>query len=297
MSLQTLPRLRSPGAELLLLLVAIFWGTSYGLTQSALALTSVLMFIAIRFLLTHLLLLPVMVHEFSQGKNRDWRSALPTGLILLIIFSCEVLGVAHTSAANAAFLISLNVLMTPFMEMAVHRKPLDSQMLLLAVLSATGVYALTRKNGITWQLNAGDLLILAAAAMRALMVTMTKRLTAGKQLSMLSLTAIQSLIVGGGALIIAMFTAPLTLPVSQTFWLIVMYLVVFCTLFAFFAQNLAVQQTSATRVALLMGSEPLFGALFAVVWMHEHLTLMQAFGGLLILVSTAVSLLPKRTLT
>ncbi len=36
-------------SELLLLLVAIFWGTSYGLTKNALLFSSVLMFITIRF--------------------------------------------------------------------------------------------------------------------------------------------------------------------------------------------------------------------------------------------------------
>ena len=47
--------------------------------------------------------------------------------------------------------------------------------------------------------------------------------------------------------------------------------------------------TSATRVALLMGAEPLFGALFASVWLDERLGLWGWLGGLLIVVASLVS--------
>ncbi|RUM48809.1 MAG: EamA/RhaT family transporter, partial [Marinomonas sp.] len=49
--------------------------------------------------------------------------------------------------------------------------------------------------------------------------------------------------------------------------------------------NLAISRTSPTRVALLMGSEPLFGALFAMFWLGESLSLIQWFGALLIIAS------------
>ncbi|POF53494.1 DMT family transporter, partial [Vibrio vulnificus] len=65
--------------------------------------------------------------------------------------------------------------------------------------------------------------------------------------------------------------------------------VLFCTLFAFYVQNYAVRRTSPTRVSLLMGSEPLFGAIFAMVWLQESLTSLQLLGGALILFSVIVT--------
>ncbi|WP_419835010.1 EamA family transporter [Endozoicomonas atrinae] len=73
------------------------------------------------------------------------------------------------------------------------------------------------------------------------------------------------------------------------FWLITLYLVLFCTIFAFFAQNYGVRQTSPSRVALLMGTEPAFGAAFAMLWLGEHLTGLQILGGLLIVVCATYS--------
>ncbi|MBN0989847.1 DMT family transporter [Amphritea pacifica] len=286
-----------PATEAMLLLVAIFWGTSYGMTKSALLFTSVFMFLAIRFLMTFALLLIPTIQDFRASKNKDWQVALPTGLILLAIFCCEVLGVSQTTATNAAFLISLSIVLTALVEVLVNRQRLNLKLLALACASVIGVGMLTFDGTIQLSLNTGDRLILLAALLRALMVTTTKRFTEGKQVTTLSLTALQSLVVGTGALIMVLFQhitqETVTLPMSTSFWMITLYLVICCTLFAFFAQNYAVRRTSPTRVSLLMGSEPLFGALFATIWLGESLTLVQYLGGAIILSAVTVASLSK----
>lgn len=282
------PSTKLPLTEGLLLLVALFWGTSYGLTKSALVFTSVLLFIAIRFSVTFLCLLPFTVRDFRRGLNQDWLTALPTGLILAAIFLCEVLGVSQTSASNAAFLISLSVIMTAFAELAINRKRISSLLLGLTLCSVVGVLLLTSNRELNLALNTGDYLILAAAFLRALMVTSTKRFTEGKQITTTTLTALQSFVVASCAMITTIIYLPasaITLPSELEFWLTLGYLVLFCTLFAFFVQNYAVRRTSPTHVALLMGSEPLFGALFAIVWLQESLTALQFIGGGLIFLS------------
>lgn len=274
--------------ELLLLLVALFWGTSYGLTKSALLYTSVLVFIAIRFLSTHLVLLHVTLKDFKAGRNKDWAIALPTGFLLLGIFCCEVYGVSMTSAANAAFLISLSIIITAGLEGILSKQKVDKRLYFLALMSLMGVIALTYKGGLNITMNEGDWLILGAALLRGLMVILTKVLCQNKAITNLSLTSIQSLIVGFGALVLAFISLPIEqiqLPKEASFWAISVYLVLFCTLFAFFIQNYAVRRISATKVSLLMGSEPLFGALFAIIFLGEGFTWIQAIGGVLIFIS------------
>jgi drug/metabolite transporter (DMT)-like permease len=281
-----------PTTELLLLLVALFWGTSYGITKSALGFASVFLFLSIRFLSTFVLLLYPTVRAFRAHKNADWLVSLPTGLILFIIFSCEVAGVAMTTATNAVFLISLSAIMTVFIDILVNRSPLDRRLLVLASVSVLGVYLLIADNSLALNWNLGDGLILLAALFRALMVTLTKRLTQGKRLTTTSLTALQSLVVGLGSLIVLLTqgeSAMGQIPTEPVFWWLMAYLVLFCTLFAFFVQNYAVRQTSPARVAILMGSEPLFGAVFAMAWLGEVLTGLQALGALLILVSVILA--------
>ncbi|NRF13206.1 DMT family transporter [Vibrio coralliilyticus] len=283
---------RFPVTESLLLLVAIFWGTSYGLTKSALAYTSVLVFISIRFSITFLCLLPVVTRDFRRGLNKDWKIAIPTGFILSAIFFCEVFGVSQTSASNAAFLISLSVILTAFAELLINKKKVSNTLWGLTACSVAGILLLTSEESVEFSLNSGDYFILTAALLRALMVTMTKRFTEGKVITTSTLTSLQSLVVALVAIVCAVTylpTSEFVVPASWEFWLTVIYLVLFCTLFAFYVQNYAVRRTSPTRVSLLMGSEPLFGALFAMAWLQESFTTMQVIGGALILFSVVVT--------
>lgn len=292
-----LTKYKFPFIEMLLLLVAIFWGTSYGLTKEALAYSSVLLFIALRFSITFLCLLPFVIGDMRSGLNKDWLHVLPTGGVLSAIFICEVYGVSNTSAANAAFLISLFVIFTTLMEVVINKNRIPKHLIILAICSVSGVFLLTSSQQFTLSLNLGDYLVLAAALLRAIMVTVTKRSTQGSDITTATITAIQSLIVAIVSIILLLSTSSLselTLPTSKNFWFIMTYLVLFCTLFAFFVQNYAVRKTSPTRVSLLMGSEPLFGAIFAMLWLGESLTLLQMFGGSLILGSVVITSLSTR---
>ncbi|MGJ8647036.1 MAG: DMT family transporter [Marinomonas colpomeniae] len=294
---------RLPIAELSLLLTAIFWGTSYGITKEALIYTSVLAFIVIRFSLTSLLLLPNYWRDARKGLTKDWKYALPTGVILLCIFLAETYGIFHTTASKAAFLISLCVLMTPFVEAITTKQWPPKSIIGFALLSVVGVLLLTQKElgGSSLipalKLNLGDYCILLAALLRACMVVSTQVLLKGKRLSALNITSIQANVVSVGALVIFLMSdikMSDLVPMEWHFWSLAFYLVIFCTIFALFAQNYGVKHTTSSRVALLTGSEPAFGALFAFVWLGESLTVIQMIGGICILLATLMATMQGR---
>jgi len=269
-------------ADAMLLAVAIIWGSSYAVAKQALWFYPVLGFLAIRFGLTFILLLSQLRGE----GRRAIRPGLPLGLVMLGIFLCETWGVMLTSASNAAFLISLCVVFTPFVEWAMLRQRPSNRLFAACVLSLAGVWLLT--GGMAMSLNLGDGLMLAAAVLRAVLVCLTRRLTADMQVPPLALTAVQSGVVASGCLLLGVSLPgglP-ALPQSPAFWAATLYLVGFATLFALYVQNLALGRTSATRVSLLMGSEPLFGALIAGFWLGERLGLQGWIGGLLIMIAT-----------
>ncbi|WP_020558293.1 DMT family transporter [Thiofilum flexile] len=285
-------------ANIVLLLVAIFWGTSYGIAKESIAYYSVMGFLAIRFILTFFILLPFILKSKKQERYLAINIGSKLGLILLLIFICETYGVFYTTASNAAFLISLFIIFTPVMEWFLMRKKPNKKLFLASGFSVVGVFLLTYKG--TWSFNVGDILIIVAAILRALMVCATKILTKNQYVSALNLTAIQSGVVGLGSLFIAIIFNPYLfnhLPNASVFWLNTLYLVLFCTIFAFFAQNWAVQYTSPTHTALLMGTEPLFGALFAALWLHEQLGLLAWVGGLIIVLTCIWLVGSSKTIT
>jgi drug/metabolite transporter (DMT)-like permease len=282
-------------AELMLLCVAIVWGTSYGVAKGAVLLYPVLGFLAVRFLVTFAMLLPALLRAGARQARETFVIGLPLGLVLLAIFVCETFGVARTRASNAAFLISLCVVMTPFAEWALLRVRPAPADLAATVVSLLGAWLLT--TGFELSFNSGDALILAAAVLRALMVVLTKKRTEGKRIDSLSLTAVQTGTVGVGCLLLAVLAMPgglPPLPADPHFWAATLYLVVFCTIFAFFVQNYAVRRSSPTRVALLMGMEPVFGALFAAFWLSEALPPTVWAGGMLIVAAPLWTTLRRR---
>ncbi|MBK1684407.1 DMT family transporter [Rhodoferax fermentans] len=272
-------------SDLTLLVVAMVWGTSYGVAKGALAFYPVLGFLALRFGLTFVLLLSSLLRASAQQRRDAWRSGLPLGGWLLAIFLCETFGVAHTQASNAALLISLCVVMTPFAQWWLLGQRPAPALFGFAAVSLLGAALLS--GGLTGGLAWGDGLMLGAAVLRAILVCQTSRLTRQSSATSLQLTAVQSGVICLGCLLLALLTRgglP-DLPSQMVFWQGTLYLVLGCTVFAFFAQNWALKHSAPSRVALLTSSEPAFGALFAVWWLGESLSPLGWLGAALIVLA------------
>ncbi|WP_198408738.1 DMT family transporter [Sodalis glossinidius] len=203
---------------------------------------------------------------------------------------------AIISAGNAAFLISMFVIFTPLVEWLVCRGRLDRRLLLSALLSLLGVYWLC--GGRALHLGRGDGLVTAVALLRACLVCYTRRLTAHRPVPALALNAVQTgmVAVGGWLLLLVTFRSPPPLPASWSFWGITLYLALFATLFAFFAQNYAAGRTSPSRLSLLLGTEPFFGSLLAALLLNEHLTTSGWIGGGCIFSSLLMVLTRRRAM-
>jgi len=132
--------------------------------------------------------------------------------------------------------------------------------------------------------NAGDLLMLAAAGVRAGHVTLLGSMTRGKPYSSVTVTLIQSVVCA----VLGMAVDPAgmlqALPVfGPADWAGVLYLGLACSLFAFLAQLWAVRHTSASRASLLMGTEPVWAVLAGVLLAGERLGIAGAVGAALII--------------
>ena len=273
-------------SDLTLLLVAVVWGTSYGVAKGALSYYPVLGFLAVRFILTFALLLPALLRLSRQQARDALRTGLPLGALMLGIFLCETFGVALTQASNAAFLISLCVVFTPFVEWWLLGTKPPRTVFGFAAISLLGAALLS--GGLAGQWGVGDALMLVAAVLRALTVCQTAKLTRHSTAPALALTAVQAGVIGFGSLLLALCAPGGLPPLPQTaaFWQASLYLVLGCTVFAFFAQNWALKHSSPSRVALLTSSEPAFGALFAVLWLGEGLSAIGWLGGALIVLAS-----------
>jgi drug/metabolite transporter (DMT)-like permease len=274
-------------SELMLLAVAAIWGSSYGVAKLALQYVPALEFVALRFAMTFLLLLPALRPLWTCTDRRAFGAAgSALGINLLAVLLCESFGVALTSAANAAFLISTCVVITPFVEWLMFGRRASRLVLASACISLLGVALLTGSSGGAGIWARGELLMLLAAVLRALLVCLTRYHLLRLGMPALTMTAVQSGVAALGACALVLWTgeprqafAALTVP---AFWGLMAYLACLCTVFAFFVQNYASRHVGPSRMSLLLGCEPAFGALFAALVLSEQLPATGWLGGALV---------------
>lgn len=281
-------------ADLAVLGVAVVWGASYPVAKGAITQAPVLLLIFYRFLTTALVMSAIARRDLSDAPKRDLLAGAVLGTILFAIFLAETWGVALTTATNTALIISLCTIFTPFLEFGLKRRFPPAGTIMGAVFAVIGAAVLA---GGTTALGTGDLLVLGAAILRAIMVVSTKRLMEGRMLSSAALTAVQAVTVAALTLaLLQIQTGPsgLLVAAGTGFWAAVAFLSLFCTIGAFYVQNAAVRRTSPTRVTFLMGTEPLFG--FALGWaiLSEAPTPATLIGASLILGGTFVGLASER---
>lgn len=263
-----------------LLAVAVVWGSSYLTAKTATDALPVLTVLFLRHAIAALACVPVLRGPGAPSRDERRFGGL-LGLTQAAVLVLETYGVAHTSAGNAGLIISITLVLTPVLD----RAPLPGRFFLAAGVCLAGVALLVSGTGLHAP-GAGDLLMLAAAMARAGHVVLVGRVTAGRSLRPLPLTAVQSVV---GAVLFLGPAAPGLPALSRTApgtWAQLLYLALCCGLFAFLAQTWAIQRTSATRAGLLLGTEPVWALLVGVGLGGEHLTVLAALGAALVVTGT-----------
>ncbi|MEU9112342.1 DMT family transporter [Streptomyces sp. NPDC048483] len=272
------------------LAVAITWGSSYLATKSITGPSTVLAMLLLRFLMAVAVLGLLRLRAIRRLTAAEVRGGIVIGLILTCVFLLETYGVVHTSATNAGLIISLTMVFTPLAEAALCRTRPTGSFLMAAAGSVLGIVLLTQGSGFTPP-SIGDLLMLLAALARTANVLTTHRLASIKSADDGALTFVQlsTAVICFAALSTCAGTPPLrvasALEAGQ--WLDLLYLGLLCTLFAFFAQLWAVRRTNPSRVSLLLGTEPLWAAVIGVALGGDQLGAPGYAGAALILLGTA----------
>ncbi|WP_455358193.1 DMT family transporter [Streptomyces sp. SYSU K21746] len=277
--------------DLPVLLVAVVWGASYLAAKGITTSHTVIAVLVLRFGIVLPVLAVACRRKLRALTAAQWRGAGLLGLVLSGIFLLETYGIVHTSATNAGLIISLTMIFTPLAEAAVTRVRPPRAFLAAAGLSVVGVVLLTQAGGFTTP-STGDLLMLLAALARTAHVLFMARIkavrTAGEADS-LSLTTIQ---LGAAVAVFAVLAATpaggaTPWSVAAGFgvreWAGLVFLSVFCTLFAFFVQLWAIRRTSPSRVSLLLGTEPLWAAGVGIALGGERLGPVGLLGAVLVL--------------
>jgi len=281
--------LRRFQVDLLLLVVAATWGSTYLVVKELVTPQSVSALLALRMLLAAAVMAAIVAVRRNRITAAELRAGATLGAVLAAVFAFETFGIVHTSATNAGVIISLTIVFTPILESLQSGRKLPARFFLAAVIAMCGVVLLAG-DGAFQAPSVGDVLILVAAIVRAVHVTSMSALTAGAPMDSLHLTTVQlatcALLFSAASLLSGDSMPQLVAHLDVADAALLLYLVLACTVFAFLVQTWAVRRTSPSRVSLLLGTEPIWAAIAGIVIAQDSVAAAGYVGIVLILVGT-----------
>lgn len=268
-------------ADIMLLIVTIFWGTSCLLVKIGLGDIREFNLIALRFIIAFALSSMVFWKKISQVDRKTVQYAAILSVILFTVYVTMTFGVKMTSVSNAGFLTCLAGVFIPIISHIFLKQKQEKKVMVSIILTLVGIVLLTVNSRITF--NLGDLLCTLCSLAFAFHVIVMGRLT--KRVDSVALGVIQLGFVGVYSLVFSFIFESPALPVTTQSWLIVFSLSIFCTGIAFIVQTVAQKYTSPVHTGFIFSLEPVFTAVLAFLFADEVLPLKGYFGGFLMIVS------------
>lgn len=109
-------------ADLALLGVTAIWGSTFVLIKGALAAYPALPFLAVRFGVAALAMLPVVWLGRRRARAGDLLVGAGVGVLLFAGSALQTLGLAETDASKAGFITGLSVVLVPLLVALVWRR-------------------------------------------------------------------------------------------------------------------------------------------------------------------------------
>ena len=274
-------------ADLGLVYCAAVWGATFFMVKGALAGVDPVAMVAIRFLLTALLLAPWALSRPARGKHL--RESAILSVLLFLLYITQTVGLGYTSASNSGFITSLFVLFVPLFLYVFRGQTPTLVQRLSTGLALAGLWLLT---GGVRSANFGDVITLVAAATYAGHLLATDRyvrddadlvVLAFHQFWMTGLAATLATLALGRPFAVGSAHAAGTIA----------FLAVVPTLSAFFIQMYAQKVVAPVKVSLVFSLEPVFAALFAWTFGGESFSPARAAGGGLIVAAMMAGELSK----
>ncbi|MCU1351569.1 MAG: protein of unknown function transrane [Acidimicrobiales bacterium] len=273
----------APRATGALVLSGVLFGSTFLVVKDALESAAVVPFLAARFLVGALVLLPVArrrpatTHEVSHG--------VLAGLCLLAGFVLQTAGLQWTSSSSSAFITSLLVVLVPLI-LAVGYRTLPDARLAVAVLLT--VPALLLLSGGVTGFGRGEVLTLLSAVAFAFHIVVLGQ-TAWRH-DAVRLTCWQLFTVGGCCLLPGVFAGGYRFPASV--WAAVLFCGMGATA-AFLCMVWGQRSVGASRAAIILLLEPVSAAVIGYL-AGDRLGWGGAAGAALALGAIVLAELPAR---
>ena len=268
----------------LLVLVTAVWGITFVQIKDALELYPLFAFLAVRFAIAvAVLAVPAARRVRSLGRDGAVAGLLLGGL-LAAGYALQTAGLERTTVSAAGFVTGMYVVFTPVFGYVLFRIRAPRAVWLGVALAVLGLAMLS---GVSAGSTAGDLLVLAGAALYALQIALMERFA--PRYDPLAFTTAEMVAAFVGFTLVAVAAGQVEVPHGATVWAALLVTGVFASAIAFLVQAWAQQRTSATQTALVFSLEPVWAGIFGFALAGDRLGAIGWAGCAVILVGIAIS--------
>lgn len=270
-------------ADLLLLLVAVIWGSAFVAQRVAAQRIGVHYFNGLRFLLAAIfLLLPAWsrLAIWVRAPDRALGGIVLAGLFLFGGTTLQQWGLRYTTAGNAGFITGLYVVFIPLILAFGWRQRLKRTTWGAAICSAIGLYLLSTEG--KFIINRGDALVLVGALIWACHVILIGRLV--RRIEVLPLAIGQYTVTGMLSLGMSLGFESGTSRSLGDLWWTVAYTGILSVGLGYTLQAVGQKVAPPTDAAILLSSEAVFAALSGWLILDERLSAWQLAGCTMIFV-------------
>ena len=109
-------------SEAALLITAVFWGGTFAIIKGSLSDISSMLFIAFRFSIALIILLPFVLPKIKNFSKQSIKSGAILGTIMFLGFATQTVGLKFTSATKSGFFTGTAVIMIPFLQLLIEKK-------------------------------------------------------------------------------------------------------------------------------------------------------------------------------
>jgi drug/metabolite transporter (DMT)-like permease len=272
-----------------LLAVTACWGSTFFLIHDLLERVPTLDFLAVRFAIASAAMVLLAPRAIGRLSRESRRHAVVLGCLYGVAQILQTAGLAETPASVSGFITGMYVVATPIFAALILGTRIGPLTWVAVGLAMAGLGVLTLSG---FSVGYGEALIFVSAMLYALhIVGLGAWSDAQEALGMATVQLIVSAVMCTAA------TAPngIVFPASVADWASVLYMALFAGAGALIGQTWAQAHLPATRAAIIMSMEPVFAALFAVMFGGESATARMIFGGLLVLSAMLLAeLAPRR---
>jgi drug/metabolite transporter (DMT)-like permease len=271
------PSARSRLATILLVSLTAVWGSTFFLIRDLVGHVPPIDFLAVRFAIAAVVMVVLFWRPLRALDRRQVLVGVGLGALYGLAQIAQTVGLASTPASVSGFVTGTYVVLTPLLTAVLLRERVAGSTWLAVGLATAGL-ALLSLRGLT--VGPGEAVTLLSALLYALHIVGLGRYSASEVATGLSVVqmVVIAVICGAGAL-----PGGIVLPQTPGQWASVLYMVVFASILALWAQTWAQAHLPATRAAIVMTMEPVFAAFFAVALGGESLTWRMVVGGAFVL--------------